>query len=182
MALEIEDGTGKADSNTYVGIADARAYATARGTTLPADDGAVEAMLHKAADYLESLRARYQGSKTWPAPVVDPPHVRQAMQWPRTGVVIDCDYELPDNVIPDELKNAQMQYCIELQKGFDAMASNDGRVVKKTKVDVIEKEFFSAVDMGLSGVPAASLPAVDALLAPLFSACGTGGLVRTVRV
>lgn len=182
MALEIEDGTGKENSTSYVDVAAARTYATARGTALPADDSAVEAMLLRAADYLEGLRARYQGSKTWPAPVEDPPHVRQAMQWPRTGVVIDCDYELPDNVIPVELKNAQMQYCIELQKGFDAMASSDGRVVKKTKVDVIEKEFFSATDLGLSGTPTVSIPAVDALLAPLFQACGSGGLVRTVRV
>jgi hypothetical protein len=181
MALEVEDGTGKANSNTYVGIAEARAYALERGVVLPADDGAVEAMLHKATAYLEGQRARYQGSKTWPAPVADPVHVRQAMQWPRTGVVIDCDYELPDDTIPQELKDAQMQLCIEQQNGFSLQPASDGTVVKKKTVDVIEKEFFSATELGMSGTPLPTFPAVDALLAPLFQACGSG-LLRTVRV
>lgn len=182
MALELEDGTGKDDAQSYVSAAQATTYAAARGVTLAGGSPAIEAMLMKAMDYLESFRARYQGSKTWPAPVVDPPHDAQALQWPRTGVVIDCDYDLPDNVIPTELKNAQMQCCIEIQNGYNLMPSTDGRVVKKTKVDVIEKEFFSATDLGTSGTPSPSFPAVDALLAPLLSACGTGGLVRTVRV
>src|SRR5690606_33330983 len=98
-----------------------------------------------------------------------------------TGVVSDCDVEWPDDAIPKELKAAQMQYAIELQNGFNPFASNDGTVVKKKKVDVIEKEFFSATDLGLSGGQVVNIPAVDALLAPLFNACGAGGL-RTVRV
>lgn len=174
MALEIEDGSGKVDSTSYVSVAEARAYATARGVTLPASDDAVEAMLLNAADYLEAQRARYQGSKSFP----DHP---QAMQWPRTGVIIDCEYELPDSIIPSELKKAQMQAVVEIQNGFSLMPSSDGRVVKKTKVDVIEKEFFSAAELGNSGGPVPSFPAVDALLAPLFEACGTG-LIATVRV
>ena len=175
MALVIEDGTGKIDSTSYVTVDEARAYALARGVTLPVDDNAVEAMLINAADYLEAQRALYQGSKTYP-------EHPQAMQWPRTGVIIDCDYELPEDQIPSELKKAQMQCCIEIQNGFALMASTDGRVVKRTKVDVIEKEFFSSTERGESGGPAASFPAVDALLAPLYRACGAGGLVTTVRV
>lgn len=177
MALVIEDGTGKADATSYVTIVEAEAYATARGVTLVG----TEAKLVQAMDYLEAQRARYQGEKTWPVAVVDPPHAAQALQWPRTGVVIDCSVEWPDNAIPVELKRAQMQYAIELQNGFNPMAGTDGRVVKKTKVDVLEKEFFSATDLGLSGGPVVSVPAVDALLAPLFNACGAGGL-KTVRV
>jgi uncharacterized protein with NAD-binding domain and iron-sulfur cluster len=177
MAIVVEDGSGKGDSNSYVDIAEAEAYATARGVTLQA----TESKLILAMDYLEAQRARYQGEKTWPVATTDPVHVAQALQWPRTGVVIDCDVEWPDNAIPVELKRAQMQYCIELQNGFNPFASSDGRVVKKTKVDVIEKEFFSATDLGISGIPQVSLPAVDALLSPLFNACGTGGL-KTVRV
>lgn len=174
MALVIEDGTGKVDSNTYVDVAQARAYATERGVTLPADDGAVEAMLIRAADYLEAQRAQYQGHKTFP-------EVPQAMQWPRTGVIIDCNYELPEDAIPTELKKAQMQAVVEIQNGFNLMPSTDGRVVKKKKVDVLETEFFSAVEMGNSGGPSPIFPAVDALLAPLFQACGSA-LVTTVRV
>lgn len=177
MALVIEDGTGKSDATSYVEVATAEAYATARGVTLVG----TESKLVQAMDYLEAQRARYQGSKTWPVAVVDPPHDAQALQFPRVGVVIDCDYEVPDNFIPSELKRAQMQYAIELQNGFNPFAGTDGMVVKKKKVDVLEKEFFSATDLGLSGGPVASIPAVDALLAPLFTACGTGAFLRTVR-
>lgn len=176
MALVIEDGTGKADATSYVTVVEAEAYATARGVTL----AATEAKLVQAMDYLEAQRARYQGAKTWPVGTDEHPDA-QALQWPRTGVVIDCDVEWPDDAIPKELKAAQMQYAIELQNGFNPFASNDGTVVKKKKVDVIEKEFFSATDLGLSGGPVANIPAVDALLAPLFSPCGAGGL-KTVRV
>lgn len=182
MALELEDGTGKANAVSYISAAQATSYATARGYALPVGDAAVEALLVRGMGYLEAQRARYQGAKTWPRPGMDPGHPdAQALQWPRAGVVIDCDYELPDNAIPQELKDAQAQMAVELHAGRDPMGGTDGRVKKKTKVDVIETEFFSAADMGLSGGPVVSLPTVDALLAPLFQACGNGAFLRTVR-
>lgn len=174
MALIVEDGTGKTDSNTYVTAEQARAYAEARGIELPADDGEVESMLVSAMDYLEAQRARYQGTKTYPGV--------QALQWPRTGVILDCSYQLPDNVIPVELKNAQMALALEVFAGNPLMPSSDGRVVKREKVDVIEREFMTGNDLETGGLPAPSFPGVDALLAPLFAACGGGFGLRTVRV
>lgn len=170
MALVIEDGTGKADSNSYVEVSEAQAYATARGITLPAD----ESLLIKAMDYLEAQRARYQGAKTNPGV--------QALQWPRTGVILDCSYALPDNVIPVELKNAQMQLALEVFAGNTLLPSSDGRVVKREKVDVIEREFMTGSDLGTGGLPSPSFPAVEALLAPLFAACGGGFGLRSVRI
>lgn len=174
MALEIEDGTGKPDSNSYVTVAQARAYALARGVTLPADDAQAEALLIQAMDYLEAQRGRYQGTKTYPGV--------QALQWPRVGVIIDCDYSLPDNIIPTELKNAQMQLSMEVFNGLVLLPSSDGRVVKREKVDVIETEYMTGQDLGASGSLGPSFPAVDALLEPLFNACGGGFFLKTVRV
>ena len=54
MALEIEDGTGKPNSNSYVTVAQARSYALARGVELPAAEAAVESLLVQAMDYLEA--------------------------------------------------------------------------------------------------------------------------------
>lgn len=178
MALELEDGSGKPNAQSYVGAAEARAYAAARGVTLPPGDPEVEAMLLRAADYLEAQRALYQGHKTFPA-------VPQALQFPRTDVVIDCTYELPASgagSIPAILKSAQMQLVIEQQNGIPLFPSTDGRIKKKTKVDVIETEYFSAVELGLSGYPVSQMPAVEALLSPLFNACGSGQFLTTVRV
>ena len=183
MALELEDGTGKADSNTYVTVEQARAYAAARGVELSADDAEVGVLLVQAMDYLEAQRAKYQGRKTWPyadVTVVSHPHA-QALQWPRTGVTIDCHYSLPDNVIPQELINAQCQLCIEVFTGIALMPSSDGRAVKREKVDVIETEYMTADDIG-GAVIGPSFPLVDALLEPLFNACGGGFFLRTVRV
>lgn len=174
MALVIEDGTGKPDSNSYVTVAQARSYALARGVTLPADDAQAEALLIQAMDYLEAQRGRYQGTKTYPGV--------QALQWPRVGVIIDCDYSLPDNVIPTELKNAQMQLSMEVFNGLVLLPSSDGRVVKREKVDVIETEYMTGQDLGASGSLGPSFPAVDALLEPLFNACGGGFFLKTVRV
>lgn len=183
MALEIEDGTGKANSNSYVTVAEAQAYATARGVVLPVAEAEVETLLIQAMDYVESFRAKYQGHKTWPRPDMDVSHPHaQALQWPRTGVVLDCNYNLPDNVIPQELKQTQMQAAIEVFNGLVLMPSSDGRVVKKEKVDVIETEYMTADDIGGGAVVgAASFPLLEALLDPLFNACGGGFFLRTRR-
>lgn len=183
MALTVEDGTGLADSNTYVDESQARAYAAARGIELPAEDEEVEVLLIKAMDYLEAQRDKFQGRKTWPRPNMDPAHPHaQALQWPRCGVIIDCSYSFPDNVIPEELKRAQMQLAIEVFAGLELMPSTDGQMVKKEKVDVLEQEFMTPKDWGDTGIPGPSFPAVDALLAPLFNPCGSGFGLRTRRV
>ena len=161
MALEIEDGSGKADANSYVTVAEARQYAQARGVSLPATEEAVEALLIQGMDYLEAQRSRFQGSKTHPGV--------QALQWPRSGVILDCSYRLPDNVIPVELKKAQMQAALEQAAGLVLMPSSDGRVVKREKVDVVEVEYagaFTAADAR------PVVGAVEHWLAPLLVGMG----------
>lgn len=181
MALIIEDGTGKADATSYVTVAEARAYALARGVTLPADDAALEALLMQAMDYLEAQRKLYQGERTWPVGTLAHP-AAQALQWPRTGVLVDCRYELASDAIPAELKRAQMQAAMEAFAGISLMPSTDGRFVKREKVDVIETEYMTGQDMGAGSVMGSpSFPAVDALLQSLYD-CGGGFFLKTVRV
>lgn len=176
MALIIEDGTGKDDATSYVTADQARAYASARGATLPAAPGGtdpdpVEALLVQAMDYLEALA--YKGERTFPDV--------QALSWPRKCVVID-GYKLPSEgagSIPRQLKSAQMQLAIEASTGVDLMPTTDGRVVKREKVDVIETEYMTNTDLGVSGLPGPSFAKVDALLAGLLA---TGGMFQTVRV
>ncbi len=174
MALIIEDGTVVANANSYVTLEEYRAFALARGVVVPAVDADAEVQLIEAMDYLEAQRSKYQGHKTDPA--------AQLLQFPRTGVVIDCNAELGANDIPVELKQAQMRLAMEVNAGNILMPTSDGRVVKREKVDVIEREFMTGGDNGNSGLPMPSFPAVDALLAPLFAACGGGFGLRTVRV
>ena len=162
MPLVIENGSLVAGANSYVSVADARAYAEARASTLPVDDAAIEAALFVAMDYLESLRAEYQGSKVSPGV--------QALQWPRTGVVID-GWDVPIDFIPSELKFAQIQLATESANGTDLMPTGDGREVIREKVDVLETEWAP----GAGGAAQPIFAKVRAFLAPLLN---TGGLGR----
>ena len=50
MALVIEDGSRVAGANSYVTLAEARAFASARGVTLSAVDATLEPFVIKAFD------------------------------------------------------------------------------------------------------------------------------------
>lgn len=167
MALVIEDGSLVAGATSYVSVAEARAYAAARASTLPADDAQVEAALIVAMDYLESLRGEYQGRKVDPA--------TQDLQWPRVGVQLD-GWDVPPTTIPKILKDAQCQLALESAAGTDLMPTGDGREVIREKVDVLETEYAP----GAGGAPQPFFAKVNALLQPLLSAGGFGG-IKVIR-
>lgn len=164
MALTIEDGSIVANANSYNTVAEIRAYATARGSSLPVDDADVEVLAIQATDYLESLYKSYQGYRTDPA--------NQNLQWPRTGVVLYDDYEVAPDEIPTLLKNAQAQATVEAYE--QDLLPNSTQLVKKEKVDVLEVEYMDGSSDSVS------FPKVDALLKPLFNP-SAGFSVRTVR-
>lgn len=129
MALEIEDGSGKSNSVSYVSATDLDIYATARGVTLAAADAtAKEQLLIKAMDYIESLN--FKGSKYTEA---------QALQWPRAYVTLDC-YNVAVDTIPQLLKDAQMENAIGIDGGVNPLA-NAPRTTIKEKVGDIEVEY-----------------------------------------
>lgn len=152
MALVVEDGTAKADANSFASLEVIRAYALLRGVTLSATDSVVESQAIKAKDYLEAQRDKFQGGKLTAA---------QALQWPRTGVVVD-GFDVAEDEIPRELVAAQCAAVMELADGTDLMPTNDGRVIIRDKTGPLETEWAP----GGSNLPA--MPKVDALLKPLF--------------
>ncbi len=166
MALIVEDGSGVAGANSYASVAEVRAWAGVRGLTLPATDGAVEILVVKAMDFLESFRARFTGSKADAA---------QALQWPRTGATLD-GVLLEDDVIPAELKSALFQLTVDAQT-LDLQPTGTGREVLREKVDVIETEY---AERG-SGTVLPQFTKALAFLQPLLSSSGAFGL-RTVRI
>jgi len=167
MAIVIEDGSIVAGANSYVSLAEARAYATARNKPLPTDDTALEALLISAMDYLEAQRARFEGSKV---------SALQELQYPREGVIID-GIELASNAIPSILKQAQIRLAMEANAGVDLMPTRTGGFVKKEVVGPIETEYSEKV--GVSVEP--EMSAVEALLAPLFSPRSVDMFLTTFR-
>jgi hypothetical protein len=170
IVLIIEDGTSKPDSNSYVSVADARIYASNRGTIFTGTDDEVAAMLIQAMDYLEAQACRYQGSKTLPT---------QALQWPRTGVYLDCQ-PWPSDAIPPQLIAAQVQLAMAVQAGYSLLPNYSAAdFVIREKVGPIETEYANPLSVGITP----TFGAVDALLAPLFGECATNKFsIRTIRV
>lgn len=154
--LVVEDGTLVANADSYISLADARAYAAKRGIAIQADDTKADVQLRRAFDYLESLRSSYKGKKADPA---------QLTQWPRKCVWVD-DVELSSATIPTALMWAQVQYAAAINSGIDVMPTYDGSAfVKREKVGPIETEYSDVVST--SGTP--TVRAAEALLAPLLN-------------
>lgn len=151
MALVVEDGSGVAGANSYLSVAELRAFAVDRGLTLPATDGPVEVLLIKAADYLE-LRT-YIGTK-----VSDD----QGLSWPRNTT---DDYGAPVAMgVPTAVKRAQRLLAIEAQNGELSAAARPSKYTK-TKIDVVQVEYRKTSEMAVG----MRYLAVDTLLAPYLS-------------
>lgn len=164
MALTLETGEGLSNSDTFVELAEARAFAASRGGSLPENDAEAEVLLRKATDYLVSLEHLFQGVRA---------QDDQALPFPRCGVVVHnrC---VEDNEIPATLKTAVMWLALEMQNA-DLLPTQDGRVVISESVGPISTTYQA----GGATTANPSYPRVDAYLAPLMRQ--SGGL-STLRV
>lgn len=104
MAIIVEDGSGSNPlANSYASIDTLRAYAKARGETVPSNAAECEALLHKAMDYMRGLR--YKGERATKA---------QPLDWPRYGVYID-NFPYSSTELPRQLEQAQCALAIAAQ-------------------------------------------------------------------
>lgn len=161
MALTIEDGSIIAGANSYVTLVEARAFASARGITLPAEDATAEILAIKAVDFLEAQRNHYEGAKL---------ERDQPLQWPRQEAYLD-GFEIYEDEIPDILKNAQCQLMMDVFSGLDLQPNGTGREVVREKIDVLETEYAQTG----SGVLQPIFAKAMAYLEPLFGAYSSPG-------
>lgn len=160
MALIVEDGTGKADANSYVSEAECTAYLAARGKTIA---GSKEVAIIKAMDFMrQNYRGKWQGSKKTQT---------QALDWPRYGVEVDC-FSVSSDIVPAEVKNA----CCELAFRADTedLMADLKQGVKRKKIDVIEVEYDT------SSPQQKRFAAVESILGPYLT--GASNMVRLQRV
>jgi hypothetical protein len=175
MTLIVEDGTGRADAESYASVADADAYMAARNLTLWADAGFTatekEAVLRRATDFMEqSYRLRWAGVRNSDT---------QALAWPRY-LVPKPDASLgygvayyPTDAVPPEVKRA----CLELawRAAFADLAPDLGQEVTSKSVGPIK------IDYRPGSPQAKRFAAVIELLAPLFATASGGGSIRVAR-
>ena len=123
MALEVEDGSGKADAESYCSVAEADTYHAARGTTLWAtmSETEKEQSLRRGTDYMgQAYGQRWKGERV---------SSTQALDWPRYGVVANR-YCVPGDVVPVAVVNA----CAELAfRAASGSLSPDQGPQKKSK-------------------------------------------------
>jgi hypothetical protein len=162
MALIVEDGTQVSGANSYVTTTEADSYFTDRGNTLwteTAADEDKEAALIKAAYYMESkYRMQWKGSRmAW----------NQALSWPRRGVDVPDFFDpfyknrfvppsfqdttfVPENVVPDQVKQAQMMLAAETLDSAGAstgtLQAALGRLTKREKAGALEVEYMPGTE------------------------------------
>lgn len=169
MTIVVEDGTGRADAETYCSVAFATAYHAARGNAawgLLTDDTVREQMLRRATDYMEAIyRPGWAGVRMLTA---------QALSWPRYGVPIKDVMILqyyPNNTVPAAVAHACAELALRAIKG--ELAPDIGPLKKRVKVAVIETEYV------IGATPYVRFRAVDRMLDPFMS--GTAGNIALVR-
>jgi hypothetical protein len=132
MAITVEDGSIVSGANSYVSLADARAYALARGAALPVGDPEAEAIVLKAMDFLESFDARFKGDRV---------ERDQPLSWPRSGVVIE-GWSWSSDEIPRQVLNAELALIVEINAGEDPFNPAPAATAQtRKKVGPIEVEY-----------------------------------------
>lgn len=112
MALVVEDGTGKADANSYVSRTDADtllSFHASQAKWAALSDADKEAALQRATEYLD-LKFRWYGQALYQI---------QALQWPRTKYFDAKGFERTAGLIPTELEKAAAYLAITAIESLD---------------------------------------------------------------
>lgn len=165
MTITVEDGSNVTGANSYITLSEFEDYANARNVDLPEDKNVRESLVIKAADYTESFRGEFKGTKV---------ERDQPLQWPRYGVTVE-GFTILSTEIPIDLKRAQLQACVEYIT--TDMLPATGQNIKREKVDVIEVEYQD----GDGSLQAPTFPKVDQHLSALLNFIGGSGIVRPLR-
>lgn len=163
MALVHEDGTGKADAESYISVADADARHTAFGNTAwTGADAVKEAALRKATAYMrQAYRERWQGMKR---------HENQALDWPRWDVCVD-GFHLDVDSVPTDVANACAD--LALRALSEDLNADQERAIVREKVGPIETEYSA------HSPQSKQFRAIDMMLAPYLK--GSSAMASLVR-
>lgn len=144
MALIVEDGSGLANADSYVSLADASTMATALGLVFAisgSDEALAEQALRRATLWLDATyRSRFGGWKRR--------YRQQALEWPRQGAYDNAVVPqlIPEDEVPAEIVRATV-IAAAREKASPGSLSPDvtpGEITKRLKVGSYEEEYFGA--------------------------------------
>lgn len=178
MALTVETGIGVPNADSWATMAEANDRATKYGNSLWVD-GEVdvkEPAMRRGADYLIAVYGtRFPGKKT------NPPD-EQNLPWPRANVVDDDGNDVPDDLIPANLKAAQIEAAfLDFNNPGALQPTSASRVQKSVSVGPISVTYEDSVgnSTGPGGQPLFSI--IDGLMVPLLDANKTGKVQFLLR-
>lgn len=143
MTFTVEDGTGLADANSYGSVDECDAYYEHHlyANIWEADPTKQEAALVTATRLIDAA-TRWRGARLTPT---------QALDWPRLGCVLDDQWEVPADEVPQKVKWATFEFCrFLLVKDRETLTEEPA--IKRERVDVLEKEYQDGADR-LSIIP-----------------------------
>ncbi len=134
MSLIVEDGTGKANAESYLSVEAFRAYCTANGYDLGDDtDSACEINLRQAFRYINTI-GRYKGVKLV---------ATQRGQFPRTGCV-DWSGNAATGIFPDLVEaNAELAWKARSEELYVDL-DRGGRIASETTGPISTSYFADA--------------------------------------
>ena len=144
MALIIEDGSGRSDSDSYSTAEELVSYAKRYGLTIPDGEEAQEALLRRAALAMDGLS--WKGCRA---------KATQALAWPRRDALVDRAY-LPVNLIPGRIAYGQMALAAEIyQDDIDPPEQRKGAVTRERVEGVVDVEYAAISNTSRKLLPAA---------------------------
>ena len=168
MALVVETGNIVPGADSYISLSDARALAAKYGYVQPADDTEAEAALRNGAMYVGLQEPAMCGRRV---------SASQSLSVPRTGISL-YGFPVANNVIPDQVKLAQLIAGVEYGNGADVRASSDGRITTMERVEGAVTVQYA--DNGNTGATITITAAMDALR-PLLCGANNGSSFNVYR-
>lgn len=129
--LTIEDGSGVPLADSFISLADFRAFADGANFATPADDAIAEGWLRRAAFTMGQLG--WLGS---------PVSATQALSWPRSGVTLRNGEVIASDYVPRAIVYGQAMLALEMYAASESAATPGGGAAVteySVKVDVIEE-------------------------------------------
>ena len=170
MAIVVEDGSGKADANSYVSVSTCVDYLTTQGLTtgfVALLDAAREPIVHRGVRWLEShYRLRWKGQRA---------DVDQGLGWPRTGVSDEDQLTVRADIVPQEVQDA---LCLAIDREAAGAGTLDPDLDRGGQ---IQEETIGPLTIKYAkGAPSKTLfPAVTDLLTGLTKSSLTTAIRRT---
>jgi hypothetical protein len=173
MVLIVEDGTVVPNADSFLSLADARAMAANYGITLPEDDTQAEVDLRLGYSGLLIYEPTLSGQRV---------SAEQTGIYPRQNAYLNC-FLVADDVIPNEVKLAQLYYAGAVTSGLDVNETDDGNQLASFEVVDVYKESYkdsssTSFNTRVKGAINALNPLTKSYLSTVCGFGSGGGLYR----